>query len=188
MKLKRKHFLIGLVLTAFTVTLVFFQNCGKNVTNADVESSYSTTVDTITTTRTMASRAWILSGMRSYTFGQSFIYQWESGTDYVSLGQRNKVYSSATNTLIANNPGIADWNATSGTGIISTTDFEPFFQSTDAIRIEFEIMQKNNSGVWSSVGTTLSITVTKNAVTQLSRAWVPSGVYSYLFGQPFTFQ
>ncbi len=117
------------------------------------------------------SQASVPSGVFSYTLGQSFTFQWAAAGGYISMGQRNKIYS-ATNALIANNSTIADWNAASGTATVSTAQLDSYFQGTNSIRIDYEIMQKNNSGVWSSVGTYLSLTVIKSAEPQTQNATV----------------
>ncbi len=108
------------------------------------------------------SSATIQGGVLSqYTFGQSFTLVWQAGTGYVSMGQRNKIYSDS-NALIQDNSAVGDWGASSGTSVIPVSAIgTAIFNGTSAIRINYEIMQKNAAGVWTPTGTVISIKILK---------------------------
>ncbi len=110
-----------------------------------------------------ASTVSIVGSKRTFTLGETFSASWQAGTGYVSMGQRNKIYS-ASNTLIANNSTIVDWGKAEGSTVVPTADLASLFVGTNSIRIDYEIMQKSASGMWSTVNT-ISITVVKPAPT-----------------------
>ena len=167
-------------------TVPFGSSCVSQTrvcTNGSLSGSYGFSACTVQAQAQGESTANIPNGQYTYTLGQSFTFKWQAATGYISMGQRNKVYS-ATNTLIANNSQIVDWNSASGTSTASTNELEPLFQGTNTIRIEYELMQKSSSGVWSTTGKYLSLTFIKNnppaevascAVT----APTNSGIYSW---------
>ncbi len=179
----------SLIVFVLALTLISFQNCGKKLTSESfqlgeftiseaqalrtLEDNEQISVASTSSFQNRNSTASISSGIYTYFWGETIVFQWNAAPNYISMGQRNKIYSDK-GILIADNSQIADWGTASGSATVKTTDFESYFQGTNKIRIQYEIMQKDSSGTWSKTKKSIGISIAKNTLTPPTPTPIPT--------------